>query len=311
MRAICTHDPPRFTAARTLTSTFSEALTRRAYCFLVLSLFALPSLASKYEIIFEEGLYPYQHVLGAAHLDNKYLARVTIKRDSVIIATVRGSTLPDNQFWYRAGWFDDRRTDSPSDIELSAILERQRILTAAGEKNLADLNAVVEFFNQIPILPSGYYRFITGRHKEGDCYDTSGPLSGKIFGKYKCHGVPYVPRLLGGEPTSPYDGRLHRSTGSGWYSGGFLRTLNRNKAHSLQTIANGINIHDGRTGKERRDSEGCLTIRPSDWKAFYSQLPTPAEWYSGSHRGEVQIVRLDAPQSLGPVPRAPSSLSVQ
>jgi hypothetical protein len=142
-----------------------------------------------------------------------------------------------------------------------------------GETRLADIAEIIDVLNRVPALPSGAYSFVTGLHKDGN----------------SIHGKPFAARLLGSTASDPFDPSVANSKAT--RVGGFIRTLNRNNAQGQKKIASGINVHDGRIGKNYRDSEGCLTIRPQDWKLFYSALPSPENWVKDKHTGRVVVVR--------------------
>jgi len=253
--------------------------------------------AASYEILFEEGAFKYGPASSPDDVDNKYLARVTIRRDgSVLAKDMRGSTLPDAWAFYQR-WNGELRHESPpSDTDVKAIFDdfEQRTATLRasdlklGATKLADLADIVDVLNRVPALKSGKYPFAIGVHKGG----------------LSVHGKPYVPRLLGGTLEMPYDPDDHATKAT--TVGGFIRSLNKNNAHGQQNVAAGINVHDGRRSRDYKDSEGCLTVRPQDWKTFYSALPSPEEWAKSQHVGVVRVSR-----GSQATPAAPTNLSVQ
>lgn len=240
------------------------------------------SHASSYEITFEEGAYKFDPKSKASDVDNKYLARVTVKKDGQVLAKdIRGSTLPDAWVFYSRWNVELKKTTAPKDADITEMFEYFEQQSAElrksdakiGETRLADIADIIGVLNHVPAIPSGTYSFVSGLHKNG----------GSV------HGKPYAARLLGSTAADPYDPSVSNSKASD--VGGFIRTLNRNNAQGQKRIANGINIHDGRNSKDYKDSEGCLTIRPQDWKTFYSALPSPEDWVKGKHTGRLIVVR--------------------
>lgn len=272
--------------------------------------------AAKYIITFVEGEHRYNPNDKPSTLSNKYLAKVTVEVDSVVKATVRGSTLPDSHFFY-VGWHADGRIFSPTDADIERVepniqFTSDRLRSSARaypdyslgiERNLADINDIMRFLSRVPVLWSGTYAFAMGLHQKYRCYEENGSpkMSG---GKRVCaHGYPRVPRLLGGGSQQPFNPRstqfnlsattrpLEVSSGK-LYQGGWIATINRNNSEGQGRVANGINIHDGRKNDDYRDSEGCLTIAPGkDWETFYDALPSPEQWYAQGHSGFVIIDR--------------------
>ena len=256
--------------------------------------------AATYEIVFEEGAFKYDLSSTSESVDNKYLARVTVKKDGIVIAKeLRGSTLPDAWAFYQRWNVELKHTDAPRDADITSIFEYFEKQTAAlgngnvrlGNTKLADITDLLDVLNRVPVLKSGEYPFVMGVHKGGR----------------SVHGKPHVPRLLGGTQKKPYD--LTDPTSKATTPGGFIHTLNKNNAQGQKNVATGINIHDGRKDdKDYKDSEGCLTIRPQDWKGFYGALPSPEDWSKNKHLGVV-LVRRGVEFTDSP-PVAPSSLSI-
>lgn len=271
---------------------------------LALGLSAAPVAAGDhFEIIFEEGAFPFRPppeqdldaAWKAAHeqTTNKYLARVTVRRNGDVVAQgIRGSTLPDAPLLY-LDWHEQGeglwRDTSPDDSDVVKVCQH---LQALADEGGGPDPAAPEIFrrvsrayrdvwfeiNSLPVLPSGTYCFTMGLHGGGSKY----------------HGHPYVPRLLGGPARQPYDGggrRIRPASCARLLDGGAIRTLNPNAAHDGAHMAAGINIHDGRRTLDYRDSEGCLTIHPDDWGKFYMKLPSPDEWRAQGHTGIVTIRR--------------------
>jgi hypothetical protein len=292
--------------------TLSGVRTVAALLFLLTSLYAQ---ASQFTIKFHEGYYPYNAKLGKDSTDNKYLALVEIFKDGKQIATARGSTIPD-AFLFYSGWFDKGGTASPVDADIEQL--EQKItdqVTQLRHGTFADIADILRVLHEIPVLWSGRYAFRMGIHRALDCYadpaQATIPITGPIFGKYKCHGVPRVPRLTGNPKLSaPYDART-MAVDQATTTGGYIATINSNQTQSHKHVATGINIHDGRVSLELRDSEGCLTIRPSDWSTFYSALPTPNEWDAAGHTGVVEIERLPAPKDRVLRPLPPTNVRIQ
>ncbi|MDP3090875.1 MAG: hypothetical protein Q8N04_09370 [Nitrospira sp.] len=257
--------------------------------------------AANFEIVFEEGIFKYDSSLTPEHVNNKYLARVTVKKDgNVIVKDLRGSTLPDAWAFYQRWNIDLKHIGPPSDADIVSTFNHFEKETTAlrngnaklGNTSLADINDILDVLNRVPAIRSGNYPFIMGVHQAGN--------------PDKRHGKPYVPRLLGGTKDNPYD-PVDESTSRATVTGGFIRTLNRNNKQGQKTIADGINVHDGRIKKDYKDSEGCLTIRPEDWDSFYGALPSPDEWSKNNHMGIVLVCRLS---DCAP-PSAPNLLILQ
>lgn len=258
-------------------------MMKKFFGVLALSLiFVATSHASTYEITFEEGAYKFDPDSKSTDVDNKYLARVTVKKDGQVLAKdIRGSTLPDAWVFYSRWNVELKKTTTPKDADITAMFEYFETQSAElrksdakiGETRLADIADIIDVLNRVPAIPSGSYSFVSGLHKNGN----------------SVHGKPYAARLLGSTASEPYDPSVSNSKAA--ELGGFIRTLNRNNAQGQRKIASGINIHDGRTSKDYKDSEGCLTIRPQDWKAFYGVLPSPEDWVKGKHTGRVVVVR--------------------
>lgn len=256
--------------------------------------------AAKYEILFEEGVFQYDPASTADDVNNKYLARITVKRDGNVVAKdLRGSTLPDAWVFYQRWNVELKHTSPPSDADLVAMFEYFEKQTIAlrnsnaklGETSLADIADILDVLNRVPAIKSGDYPFVMGLHKGGQ----------------SVHGQPYAPRLLGGTQEKPYDPA--DSTSKAATIGGFIRTLNKNNAQNQKYLAAGINVHDGRNTRDYKDSEGCLTLRPQDWNKFYGALPSPAAWTNDRHIGVVSVRRATpAPATTLP---APTNLRVQ
>lgn len=258
-------------------------MIRKRFGIFALSLLFVTTVhASVYEITFEEGVYKFATDSKPTDVNSKYLARVTVKKDGRTVADgIRGSTLPDAWTFYRRWNVELKKATTPNDNDIVAMFDHFEQQTAGlrksgaklGNTKLADIADIVDVLNRIPAIPSGTYFFVTGLHKQGK----------------SVHGRPYAARLLGSTASNPYDPRIANSKAT--EVGGFIRTLNRNNAQAQEKFAAGINVHDGRTSEEYKDSEGCLTIRPQDWKAFYSALPSPEEWVKGKHTGRVVVSR--------------------
>jgi hypothetical protein len=254
------------------------------------------AIAATYEVVFDEGSYKYVPASGANDVNNKYLARVTIRRDGSIVASgIRGSTLPDALALYERWNVELQHEEPPNDIDIQEIFQRleQRLRDMRSSKQISveikrAVEGIVDALENVPVLKSGDYAFVMGLHKGG-----TGP-----------HGHPYVPRLLGGTLATPYDpDNPIKAT----ILGGFIRSLTKNNAQGQRYLASGINVHDGRLSRAYKDSEGCLTIRPQDWKAFYTALPSPDNWKNGQHVGVVRIKRGVQDQ----VPSARTNLAIE
>ncbi len=260
--------------------------------------------AASYEIIFEEGAFQYYASKSPAAVDNKYLARVTVKKDGdVVLKDLRGSTLPDAWVFYQHWNVELKRSTPPTDADIASMFQHFERQTSAlrdadaklGNTNLADIADILDVLNRVPALKSGRYPFVMGLHKGGQ----------------SVHGNPHVPRLLGGDRGRPYDPTTD-SASTATTIGGFVRTLNKNNAQDQKNIAAGINVHDGRTSKDYKDSEGCLTIRPQDWKVFHEALPSPSDWVEGKHNGIVSVRREAEPELSAPMsPMSPGGLQLQ
>lgn len=271
-------------------------------CLLVLIWIAIlqPASAAKYEILFEEGAFRYDPNSDPNDVDNKYLTRVTVKKDGNVLATdIRGSTLPDAWVFYRRWNVELKQTNTPSDTDIVTMFQYFEKQTGElrdsnarlGGTRLADIADILDVLNRVPAIKTGNYPFVMGLHKSG---------------KSK-HGHPYAPRLLGGPKGKPFDPTDSNSTAT--TVGGFIRTLNKNNAQGQSYLADGINVHDGRTNEDYKDSEGCLTIRPQDWKKFYESLSSPEDWIKYNHVGVVSVSRPVPPQAVT-IP-APQNLRVQ
>jgi len=287
-------------------SSKGEARVFRWFWYCVAGFLSIAALqeatAAKYEIVIEEGAFKYNPSSTSENVDNKYLARVTVKKDGNVIARdLRGSTLPDAWVFYQHWNIDLKHTDQPSDDDIVSMFNHFEKETTAlrngnaklGNTSLADINDILDVLNRVPVIRSGSYPFIMGVHQAGN--------------PDRRHGKPYVPRLLGGTQEKPYDPT--DTTSKATVTGGFIRTLNKNNAQDQKKIAEGINVHDGRRTSDYKDSEGCLTIRPQDWIAFYRTLPSPDEWSKNNHIGVVSVHRgVESSDSVPPV--APSNLFI-
>ena len=238
--------------------------------------------AASYEIVFDEGAFQYDSASSAENQDNKYLARVTVRKDGQILAkNLRGSTLPDAWAFYKRWNVDLKKTLPPTDTDVLTVFKDFEKQTTSlreskarvGGTMLADLADILDVLNRVPVLSGGKYPFVMGIHQGGK----------------SVHGKPYVPRLLGGTKERPYD--PVDSASKATTVGGPIKTLNKNNAQHQAFVASGINVHDGRGSDDYKDSEGCLTIRPQDWATFYRSLPSPEDWQKGEHIGAVRIRR--------------------
>jgi len=204
-----------------------------------------------------------------------------MKDGQILAKELRGSTLPDAWAFYRRWNVELKKTLPPTDRDVVSVFkdfEQQtsslrKAKTQLGTTMLADLAAILDVLNRIPVLREGTYPFAMGLHQGGR----------------SVHGRPYVPRLLGGTKERPYD--PVDSASKATTVGGPIKTLNKNNAQHQAFIASGINVHDGRGSDDYKDSEGCLTIRPQDWATFYRSLPSPEDWQKGEHIGAVRIRR--------------------
>lgn len=262
----------------------SEVRAKRCWLLFVapVLLFSLGAQGAEYEVSFVEGAYKFDVNASPTDVNNKYLARVTIKKDGQVVAKdIRGSTLPDAWAFYVRWNVELKKATAPKDsdvVEMFDHFEKQTTELAKsgaklGETKLADIAGILDVLNHVPAIPSGSYTFVTGLHKQGT----------------SVHGKPYAARLLGATAEKPYDPRDANSKAT--EVGGFIRTLNKNNVHGQRRIANGINVHDGRTSKDYKDSEGCLTVRPQDWAAFHGALPSPEDWKKEKHTGRLVVIR--------------------
>lgn len=251
--------------------------------FLIL-FFSVNTYASQYRIEFKEGEYLFDYSLPREDLNNKYLAKVQLYKDGVMILdNIRGSTLSDSIFYYQM-WHDGIKDRSPTDKDIQDIFaswdsQVEGISTDSNIANLLkDMNKIIRFFASVPVVWSGRYKFIIGLHKNGN----------------SVHGHPYVPRLHGTwDKENPYNATSNNNTDDtlSQLNGVWIATINENKRHSMKKIAAGINIHDGRRSRDYRDSEGCLTIHPDDWNTFIHNLPDIESWKNKGHSGEVIVYR--------------------
>lgn len=277
-------------------------MLKRCLCWIALLAWLLSparTSAAHYEIIFEEGAITYDANSTAEDINNKYLAHVTVKKDgTTLVKDLRGSTLPDAWAFYRRWNVELKHSAPPNDADVVSIFEQFAEQTAQlrasraklGATALADLADILDVLNRIPVLQSGTYPFVMGIHKSGR----------------SPYGKPYVPRLLGGTADSPYDPAASKGVSS--TAGGFIRTLNKNNAQGQRKIANGVNVHNGRSSQDYKDSEGCLTIHPQDWRSFYTVLPSPEDWAKQRHTGAVSVHRGKSLDSNAP--HAPTILGV-
>ena len=270
-------------------------------------LFSVNTYAAQYRIVFKEGEHVFDYILPYEDLGNKYLAKVQLYKDEVMILdNIRGSTLSDSIFYYQM-WHDGIKDRSPTDKDIQDIFaswdsQVEGISTDSNiSKFLKDMNEIIRFFASFPVVWSGRYKFVIGLHKNGN----------------SVHGHPYVPRLRGTwDKENPYNatsGNITDETLSE-LDGIWLSTINKNNQHAMKKIAAGINIHDGRRSRDYRDSEGCLTIHPDDWDQFIHKLPNINSWKSEGHTGEVIVIRKHeepAEESVAETPTPPSSLRIR
>jgi hypothetical protein len=282
------------------------------------------AVGEEYRVEFQEGAYAYDPHLSARSPENKYLASVKVYRvrDNKLLAVVRGSTLPDSSYFY-SDWHQMGTPLPPTDADVArmiAIIDKRIAELKNDIKKQDDLFKRVSVHHQaffrdlvsIPVVWSGEYRFRTGRHKADECYEPDGRRR-KTDDRYCPHGHPFVPRLLGGDLGDPYRARESGQTGrKDIYPGGYIETVNPNRAQGDKRVAAGINIHDGRGDELNtyKDSDGCLTIHKDHWTTFYEALRSaqpnlpvdevPDAW------GTV-VVRRDG----GAVPKSPENVSVQ
>ncbi len=80
--------------------------------------------AASYEIVFDEGAFQYDSASSAENQDNKYLARVTVRKDGQILAkNLRGSTLPDAWAFYKHWNVDLKKTLPPTDTDVLTVFK--------------------------------------------------------------------------------------------------------------------------------------------------------------------------------------------
>jgi len=239
--------------------------------------------ASEYVIKFQEGAFDFQPSKKFDHLDNKYLSKVTVKKDGEVVAEVKGSTLPDGATFYTL-WHESGQLSSPSDNDVFKLFEdartnRSRIqqIQNAALIPYDFLEFMFEWSTYTPVVYSGLYKFSIGLHQEGT----------------SVHGKPYVPKLYGADKVNPFsgkDGYQQKDWEANLRDGGFVKSITYNKMNGAN-VADGINIHDGRISGSQRDSGGCLTINPNYWQKFYQSLPDAKSWVTGKHVGYVVIIR--------------------
>jgi len=258
----------------------------RVMSVVIFSLLLLPvkGLAANYEIVVQEGAYQYNKDLPMTDNNNKYLAKVTIKKNGLVVVTdIRASTLPDAAFFYHS-WHSEKKAKPPTDNDVEQIFKKLKNDRAALEAawndsnsfiaNLIAFTQILEVLNAVPVIWSGKYEFVTGLHKGGK----------------SVHGKPFAVRTIGGSTIAKaYDGRT--ASPKPELVGGFLATINENAAQGMRKVANGINIHDGRISKDYKDSEGCITIHPDHWNRFHNALPKPGDWTSSQHVGKLSVSR--------------------
>ena len=161
--------------------------------------------ASNFEIIFYEGEYSFNHNLPETDTENKYLAKVIIKKDGIIQneqVTIKGSTLPDSWFFYEI-WHGEGNITPPKDSDIEKIFtEWEDELPSQGDFNstdpnlynfINDIGRIIKKASYIPVIYSGRYNFEIGLHQNGQS-------------RYGI-GIPHVPRLKGSNFDKPFDGR--------------------------------------------------------------------------------------------------------
>jgi hypothetical protein len=239
--------------------------------------------ADEYEIIFSEGAYSFDKNKGYSDLDNKYLAKVTIKKNGEIITndvTIRGSTLSDSIFYYEM-WNNETNINPPTDDDIKDIFikwdKESDISNTDVPPNLInlinDVREIIKYLASVPVIKSGSYEFTMGCHKNGT----------------SVYGHPYAVRIKGGiDEKEPYNGKIDSTN---LIDGGIICTINRNSSFKNKCLANGVNIHNGRRQDTYKDSTGCMTIHPDDWEKFYSRLPNPYIWAKEKHKGKLTIDR--------------------
>ncbi len=163
---------------------------------LIVLTFSVYAQASEYVIKFEEGAYQFNPSKKFDSLDNKYLSKVTVTKDQVLLIEVRGSTLPDAVTFYQF-WHNYQRVDSPSDNDVLNLYEdaqnNQSNIQPLKEAALIPddfLAFMYEYVTYTPVLYSGLYKFTIGLHKNGN----------------SVRGKPYVPRLMGNSSDDPFSG---------------------------------------------------------------------------------------------------------
>jgi hypothetical protein len=236
-----------------------------------------PERPPHYDLLFIEGLHAYDATKDPKNLDNKYLARVILRKNGAEVTTARGSTFPDSPAFYLL-WFRDHKK-SPRDKDLEELAgspeARSRLLQFDGIPK-DSMEFVVNYATDRPVFPSGIYAFAMELHQDGA----------------GAHGHPYAPRLLGGTDANPYFPGTPSLEPKDLVAGGFLRSITPNVAQGGKRLANGINVHDGRrSSTNEKDSEGCLTIDPRDWESFIAKLPSPEEWTRSGAKGNLWIIR--------------------
>ena len=98
-------------------------MRKRFGIFALSLLFVTRVHASAYEITFEEGFYKFATDSTPTDVNSKYLARVTVKKDGRLVANdIRGSTLPDAWTFYRRWNVELKKTTTPNDTDIVAML---------------------------------------------------------------------------------------------------------------------------------------------------------------------------------------------
>ena len=192
--------------------------------------------SDEYEIIFEEGeaidqnsnSIKYDSIKGKDHLDNKYLAKVTIKQNGVEkVTNLRGSTLPAAPFFYEC-WYEDNPLP-PNDHNIKYIFKEwgkkleglpQDYLGNNFIQFLENFSDIIKHLNHVPVIPSGKYYFVMGCHKNGT----------------SVHGHPYAVRIKGSDSKE----ELYRPNSlveqKDLVHGGYLSTLNKNKLKIIRSV---------------------------------------------------------------------------
>ena len=164
-------------------------------------------LASKYKVVFTEGVSKFNSTLQLNDLKNKYLAKIEVYINGKLTASdIRGSTISNPTFFYQMCIVDGKEP-LLSDENIENILNRC--------DKLSGICKVIEPIVYVPVIWSGKYRF-------------------KI-------GEPNVLNL-GGIWNQPYNAESNEEDLQK-LKGFCVPTINKNREQEMNRITCGINIH--------------------------------------------------------------------